>query len=163
MAPLEELVKIESYGMDRAGNSDSRWNASMSAYIRRLWVFTFRYLNKNPDNFPLPCRSLSLSFSRWSRSRVDLKSVAKGGPPHFAWYYLAPRVISLVLPLLLTFPSFYSPCTSPMLFCFSLTSMRTAALYSFMKSCARLKLANSWLWFLFVIFDCLDHQIIIFS
>lgn len=98
----------------RAGNADSRWNASLSAYIRRLWV-TSRHLNKNPSNFPLPRRSLFLS--RWSRSRVDLKSVAKGGPPHFAWYYLAPRVIPLVLPLLLTFPSFHSPCTL-MLFLF---------------------------------------------
>lgn len=106
-------MKIKGYGTGRAGNSDSRWNASMSAYIRRLWV-TFRHLNKNPGDFPLPRRSFFLS--RWSRSRVDLKSVAKGGPPHFAWYYLAPRVISLVLPLLLTFSSFYSPCTSPMLF-----------------------------------------------
>lgn len=136
MAPLEELVKIVGCGTGRAGNSDSRWNASMSAYIRRLRV-TFGHLNKNPGDFPLPL-GRSFFLSRWSRSRVDLKSVAKGGPPHFAWYYLAPRVISLVLPSLLTFPSFYSPLHfSYAFFCFSLTSARTVALYSFMKSCAR--------------------------
>lgn len=112
--------------------------------------FYLRALKQKSRQLPF---ATSVSLSRWSRSRVDLKSVAKGGPPHFAWYYLAPRVISLVLPLLLTFPSFYSPYTSPTLFCFSLTSMRTVALYSFMKSCAQLKLAEcSWLWFLCSLF-----------
>lgn len=144
-----------------AGNPNSRWNAS-----RRLHLTATGYLRtlkqKSPLFHPLLPVGFTLPFFHqpWP-SRADLKSVAKDGPPHFARYYLAPRVI----PFGFTFASdlFIFPFSPhfPALFCFSFTSFYRPLHCIFFYEVDFIH--GMFLWFLTVLTVCFYRQNLTFS
>lgn len=76
-----------------------------SAHIWRLRV-TSRHLNWNLDRSPPFASPLNWwrSVVRVGRSRALLKSVARGGPPHFAGHYSSLRVIPTARCFLFSWP-----------------------------------------------------------
>lgn len=89
MAPLRELVEIEGCGTEcRAGNSNSRWNVSLSAYIRRSYGLPLQALKQKSQRLPF-ASSVSFSLALVTISRRFEKR-SEGWPTAFCPVLFSP-------------------------------------------------------------------------